>query len=144
MNTDNFFTKVDAKLRKETETDAASLKTAAKDREFLEQVIARLMPLVAYYEAKLKERNIDTEVDSRPASISITLRYKDGNHDDLCIGDIPKSSLIELKTTLIEKGQWYTSTKTYNYSKWQDSFFEAKLQKLIENFLLYADKHGGI
>lgn len=142
MNTDDFFAKVDAKLRKET--DAASLKTASKDREFLEQIIARLMPLVASYEAKLKERDIDTEVDSRPASISITLRYKDGNHDDLSIGSVPKSSLIELKTTLIEKGQWFTSSKTYNYSKWQDSFFEARLQRLIENFLLYADKHGGI
>jgi hypothetical protein len=144
VNTDDFFAKVDAKLRKETEADAASLKTASQDREFLEQVIARLMPLVAYYEAKLRERDIDTEVDSRPASISITLRYKDGNHDDLSIGGVPKSSLIELKTTLIEKGQWFTSSKTYNYSKWQDSFFEAKLQRLIENFLLYADKHGEI
>lgn len=144
MNTDDFFAKVDAKLRKETETDAASLKTASKDREFLEQIIARLMPLVASYEAKLKERDIDTEVDSRPASISITLRYKDGNHDDLYIGGIPKSSLIELKTTLIEKDQWYTSTKSYNSSKWKDDFFEDRLQRLIENFLLYADKHGGI
>jgi len=144
VNTDDFFVKVDAKLRKETGIDTDSLKTASTDREFLEQIIARLMPLVASYEAKLKERDIETEVDSRPASLSITLRYKDGNHDDLSIGGVPKSSLIELKTTLIEKGQWFTSSKTYNYSKWQDSFFETRLQKLIENFLLHAVKHGGI
>ena len=144
MNTDDFFAKVDAKLHKETETDAASLETASKNREFLEQVVTRLMPLVASYEAKLKEREIDTEVDGHQTGISITLRYKDGNHDDLSIGGVPKSSLIELKTTLIEKGQWFTSSKTYNHSKWQDSFFETRLQRLIENFLLHADKHGGV
>lgn len=144
MNTNDFFAKVDARLHKESETDADSQKAASKDREFLEQVIARLMPLVASYEAKLKERGINTEVDSHPTGISITMRYKDGGHDELYIGGIPKSALIELKTSLIEDGQRYTTTKSYDYSKWQDSIFEAKLQKLIEKFLLYADKHSEI
>jgi hypothetical protein len=144
VNADDFFTKVDARLHKETETDAASLKTASNNRELLEQVIARLIPLVASYEAKLRERGINTEVDSHPTGISITLRYKDGGHDELYIGGIPKSSLIELKTSFIEDGQNYTTTKSYDHSKWQDSIFEVKLQRLIEKFLLYADKHGGI
>jgi hypothetical protein len=144
VNTDGFFAKIDARLHKEAETDAASLKIASKDREFLEQVIARLIPLVASYEAKLKERGIDTKVDSCPTGISVTLRYKDGGHNGLYIGGSPKSYLIELKTSFIEDGQNYIATKSYDHSNWQDSIFEARLQRLIEDFLLYADKHGDI
>ncbi len=144
MNADEFFTKVDAKIRKEAGADAASKKTASGNRELLEQIIARLTPLAASYEAKLKERGINIEVEGRPTGISIAMRYKDGSRDELHIGGISKSSLIELKASLIEDGQRYTTTKTCDYGEWQDSIFEARLQKLIESFLLYADKHGGI
>ena len=144
MNHDDFFTKVDAKLRKETATDAASLETVSKGREFVKQVIARLIPVAASYEAKLKERGLDTKVDSSPTGITVTLRYKDGCRSELHVGGIPNSGLIELNTSYIEDNQTYDATKSYNSSKWQDGFFEDRLQRLIENFLLYADKHGGI
>ena len=142
MNADEFFAKVDARLHRETGADAR--KTASGNREFLEQVIARLTPLAASYQARLRERGINIEVDGRPASISVTLQYKDGNHDELHIGGVPKSSLIEMRASLIEDGQRYTTTKTYDHDKWQDSIFEARMQRLIDGFLLYVDKHGGI
>ena len=144
MNHDDFFTKVDAKLRKETATDAASLETASKGREFVKQVIDRMIPIATSYEAKLKERGIDTKVDSSATGITVTLRYKDGCRDELYVGGLPKSHLIELNTSFIEDNQTYAATKSYNSSNWQDGFFEDRLQRLIENFLLYADKHGGI
>jgi len=144
VNHDDFFTKVDAKLRKETATDAASLETASKGREFVKQVIDRMIPIATSYEAKLKERGIDTKVDSSATGITVTLRYKDGCRDELYVGGLPKSHLIELNTSFIEDNQTYAATKSYNSSNWQDGFFEDRLQRLIENFLLYADKHGGI
>ena len=144
MNNNSFFAKVDASLRKESATDTAPQESAAKGREFAKQVITRLVPVAISYDAKLKERGIDTKMDSSATGITITLRYKDGCRNELYVGGIPKSHLIELNTSYIEENQTYAATKSYNSSKWQDGFFEDRLQRLIENFLLYADKHGGI
>lgn len=144
MNNDDFFNKVDAKLRKENATDTASRETASKDGEFVKQVIAKVTPVAVSYQAKLKERGIDTKMNSSPTSITITLQYSDGCRNELYIGGLPNSGLIELNTSYIEDNQTYAATKSYNSTKWQDGFFEDRLQRLIENFLLYTDKHGGI
>ena len=72
MKSDDFFTNVDSKLRKISEAEAASNDKAAENREFLQEVVARLAPVVASYKAKLKERNIHAEVQSYPGAVSYT------------------------------------------------------------------------
>ena len=86
MDTDDFFAKVDAKLQKQSQADTAVSKTAVKNREFLEKVIARLGPIVTSYQAKLKERGIDAEVNNDEAGMSITLHYKEGDYRKLRMG----------------------------------------------------------
>lgn len=144
MKHDDFFTKVDAKLKKGTAPNAASLETESKNREFIKQIIARLTTVAASYEAMLTKRGINTRVDSSPTGITVSLRYKDGDHNQVYVGGVPNSDLIELNTSYIEGSQTYAATKSYNSSSWQDDFFETRLQGLIDIFLLHADKHGGI
>ena len=143
MNRDEFFSKVDTKLSKENKADAASLETAAQDREFIKRVVAKLKPVAVSYHAKLKERGLNAGLDSSATGITITLRYKDGCRDELYVGGMPNSCLLELNTSYIENTQTYAATKSFNSDRWQDEYYEDRLQRLIENFLLYADKHGG-
>lgn len=144
MNRDDFFNKVDTKLSKENTADAASQETAEKDREFIKRVVAKLKPIAVSYHAKLKERGLNAGLDSSATGITITLRYQDGCRDELYVGGVPNSGLLELNTSYIENNQTYASTKSYNSDRWQDDFYEDRLQRLIENFLLYAEKHGGM
>jgi hypothetical protein len=147
MNTDDFFTKVDAKLQKQPQSNTSVSKTALKNREFLEKVIARLGPIASAYQVKLKERGIDAEVSNDEAGMSITLHYKGGGYRKLHIGGERESYRIEFSTEFTsDDGTIYTATDrlSHDYSNWQDSIFEAKLQKLIDDFLLLANKHGGI
>jgi hypothetical protein len=147
MNTDDFFATVDAKLQKESQADTAVSKTAVKNREFLEKVIARLRPIGTAYQAKLKKRGIDAEVNNDEADMSITLHYKGGGYRKLHIGGERESYRIEFSTEFTsDDDTTYTATDrlSYDYSNWQDSIFEAKLQRLIDDFLLCANKHGGI
>jgi len=147
MNTDDFFATVDTKLQKQSQADTAVSKTAMKNREFLEKVIARLGPIVTSYQAKLKERGINAEVNNDEAGMSITLHYKGGSYRKLHIGGEQESYRIEFSTEFTsDDGTIYTATDrlSHDYSNWQDSIFEAKLQKLIDDFLLLANKHGGI
>jgi hypothetical protein len=143
MNTDDFFTKVDAQLKKESEVNAAA--TAAKNRQFLEQVIARLNPTVNTYVSKLKKRGINVEIDQYPTEIRIKLRYKSGDYQGLSIGEDVKSNRIGLRTLFREDHKSYISSDTtYDQSNWEDCIFMGSLQRLIEDFVSSANKHGGI
>jgi hypothetical protein len=144
MNTDDFFTKIDAQLKKESEVNAAAT-TAAKNRQFLEQVIARLNPTVSTYVSKLKKRDINVEIDQYPTEIRIKLRYKSGDYQGLSIGEDVKSNRIGLRTLFREDRKSYISSDTtYDQSNWEDSIFMDSLQRLIEDFVSSANKHGGI
>ena len=144
MNTDDFFTKIDAQLKKGSEANAAAT-TAAKNRKFLEQVIARLSPTVNTYVSKLKKRGINVEIDQYPAEIRIKLRYKSGDYQGLSIEEDVKSNRIGLRTLFREDRKSYISSDTtYDQSNWEDSIFMDSLQRLIEDFVSSANKHGGI
>lgn len=147
MKSDDFFVSVDTKLSKSAEADTASKSAASENREFLEEVVARLAPIVSPYKARLKERNIHVEVQSYPAGISLTLRYKDGGHRGMSIGGRLENNRIEITTSFTnDDGRNYTGTSgaTYDKNNWKDSIFEDELQKCINDFLFYADRHGGI
>lgn len=147
MKSDDFFANVDSKLRKISEAEAASNDRSAENREFLELVVARLAPIVSSYKAKLKERNLHAEVQSYPTGISFTIRYKDGGHHGLSIGGSLETNRITMTSSFTnDDGRNYTSTNgaTYDKSNWKDELFEEQLQKCIQDFLFYADRHGGV
>jgi hypothetical protein len=146
MQDDEFFSKVDSKLLKTAVETSETEKVNAENREFLEEVIVRLNPIAESYEAKLKERNIRTEVKSYPGGISFGLKYKDGGHRTLTIGGYQESNRIEFKTHFTnDDGKNYVSTsgKTYQKSDWQDLIYVEELQKCIDEFLYYQNRHGG-
>jgi len=146
MSVEDFFSKVDGTLNKAAETKAASQDAAAQNREFLEAVIARLSPLATAYKAKLRERGIHTELDSYPTGINFTMRYNDGGHHGLRIGCTLERNRIEITSSFTsDDGKNYTSTDgaSYDSTNWNDNIFESKLQKCIEDFLFYAERHGG-
>lgn len=77
MKIDDLLSNLNIKLSNSDEAEAASKNAPSENRPFLEEVVARLTPTVSSYETKLKERNIQVEVQSYPTGISFTLRYKD-------------------------------------------------------------------
>lgn len=147
MNREEFFSSIDAKISGATRSRTQEPERTAESRAFLEAVVARLQPVVATYQAKLEERKILTEVKSFPGSISFTLRYRDGGHCGLTLGEHLDDHRIEISTHYTnDNGRNYVSGcgLTYGPDNWQDSIFEDALQKCIDDFLCYSARHGGI
>ena len=147
MSNDDFFAGVDAQLSKMAAAEATAKDTAAENREFLQEVVIRLAPIVASYEQQLGARNIKVEVRSYPTSISFTMRYKDGGHFGLNISGSRQNNRIEMSNSFTnDDGRNYTSTSgaSYDKSNWNDSLFKDELEKCIKDFLFYADRHGGV
>ena len=146
MSTDDFFKKVDETRATTAKATVAANITASENRVFLEEVVARLSPLVSEYKQKLRDRSIHAEVQTYPTGISITLRYKNGHHRALNLGGRLEDYRIEMTTSFTnDDGRNYKSTSgaSYDRSNWTDILFEKELQKEISDFLFYADRHGG-
>ena len=147
MKIDDFFASVDSTLRKTSEAETASNEKAAENYELLQEVVARLAPVVSSYMEKLKERNINADVQNSPASLSLTLRYSDGGHRGLSINRSLKTNEISITSSFTnDDGKNYTSTNgtAYDKSNWKDDVFVEQLHRCIEDFLIYANRHGGI
>lgn len=147
MNREEFFSSIDAKISRADRSSAGAADIPAANQAFLETVVARLQPVVASYQARLAERNIVAEVKRSPASISFTLRYRDGGHCGLTLDGHLADRRIEITAHYTnDNGRNYVHTGdvTYGSDNWQDSIFEDALQKCIDDFLFYASRHGGI
>lgn len=144
MNREEFFSSIDAKISR---ANIGAVDIPAENQAFLETVVARLQPVVASYQARLAERQICAEVMTSPASLSFTLRYRDGGHYGLTLDGHLDDKRIEITAHYTnDNGRNYVSTGgvTYGRDNWQDSIFEDALQKCIDDFLFYAGRHGGI
>lgn len=147
MNIDDFFINVDSTLASAAQAASAATINSAENRAFVEEVVARLAPMVSSYKEKLQARNIRVEVQCYPTGISFTMRYKDGGHHGLSLRGCQKDYRIQITTNFTnDDGKNYEGTDGLSYDKnsWNDRLFEDKLRKSINDFLYYASRHGGI
>ncbi len=145
---DDFFDRIDASLAKQNAKEAARARSADANRAFVKGLIPRLVEIAESYAAKCNERGISASVKHHDCSITFSLRYKDGQERAL-IGS-PQSDMSN-KLSFEEhfpnnEGKSYKSipTEWYDESNWSDDRYEAKLKKMIEDFVSSADKFGGI
>jgi hypothetical protein len=147
MSIDDYFGKFDGKMGAIANTQTKAQEVKSKNEKFLEEFISRLAPMVSTYKAKLKERGVNADVESHPTGISFTLKYKDGGHRATHIGRDSKTSRIEITTFFTDdnhKNYRSTDGNSHDQNSWQDEFFELSLQRCIDDYLFYADRHGGI
>lgn len=146
MNIDDFFSKVDTTLQKTTEAEGTVRQAATTNEAFLREAIARLAPLFSTYKDKVRARGLYAMVEAYPTALAFVMRYRDGGHHTLHIGGELKTSRLQIRTFYTnDDGKDFHSTdgKSFDSSTWKDSLAESRLQTCIEDFLFYADRHGG-
>lgn len=146
MSADDFFSKVDKKIKAAKETQASVKADASEGLDFLKEVVSRLTPMAASYAAKLQDRGIKVNLKSTAFSITFSLVFNDGGHHALILGSSSPSNRLEITGDYTnDDGRDFTSRDgtSYDSKNWKDDIYEEKLKKCIEDFIFYADRHGG-
>ena len=134
----SFFKGVDEKIGRQKQEQIEEKETLAQERERLSEIIESLVPEVETYKNGLLERGIHAEISTSARHISFNMKYKDGGKHELLLSETERFDGRYSITTFSTNGASYSSTTWSN-----DDFFKA-LERHINYFLFYANRHGGL
>lgn len=147
MDDDEFFGSVDAKLgAKKKEHDAREDKRT-QNLEFAKQAAADAQPIAERYVEKLRERGITAKVERSELGLSFKLRYADSGIWNLTLSPNVDTGKLEFHGEYTNDdgrrfGSW--DAMSYDENTWSAETFTKKLQKHIEDYVFYADRHRGV
>ncbi|GLU37400.1 hypothetical protein [Pseudomonas sp. NBRC 100443] len=148
MNLDDFFLRIDEKLKITKENE--NLPKVATDRnlKILKEAVNHIAPLVENYAAKLQERNLKADIRNSDESIELSLTYKDGSHRTITLGSTSREKLIGIAVEHVDSSGGTVisldDSHSYDSESWEDNIYEKHLRKFIEDFISCAESHGGV
>lgn len=148
MADNSFFKSVDEKIGRQKQEQIEEKETLVQERERLSEIIASLVPEVETYKNGLLERDIHAEISSSSRHLSFNMKYKDGGKHDLLLSESERFdgrySIMKFSTS--DDGRTFSSTNgaSYNSTTWSNDDFIQALERHINDFLFYANRHGGL
>ncbi|WP_303699280.1 hypothetical protein, partial [Pseudomonas aeruginosa] len=113
----------------------------------LKEAVIRATLLAGNYAARLQERNLKVDIQNSDESITLSSTYRDGSHQTFTLGKTSRENLFGITVEDIDNnGDIVISLDdSHNYSSesWGDGIYEKQLRKFIEDFISYAERHGG-
>ena len=144
----SFFKAVDEKIGRQKQEQIEEKETLVQEREHLSEIIESLVPEVETYKNGLLERGIHAEISSSPRHLSFNMKYKDGGKHELLLSETERFdgrySITTFSTN--DNGRTFSSTNGASYSSatWSNDHFIQALERHINDFLFYANRHGGL
>ena len=142
----DFFSKLDSAIDKQKEAENDHKEAKQQNAEFFGQISARLAPILEQYAKQLEDRGMRVTHSANERFVWLELKYRDGGHRALSLHTGLNSGRIEFEELFTnDDGKNYKSTTgaSYDQSTWKDELFVSKLEKMIEDFVFYAPRHGG-
>jgi hypothetical protein len=149
MAGNSFFKGVDEKIGRQKQEQIEENETLVQERERLSEIIESLVPEVETYQNRLIERGIHAEISSSSRHLSFNMKYKDGGKHDLLLSETERFdgryAIMTFSTS--DDGRTFRSTNgssSYNSASWSNDHFIQALERHINDFLFYANRHGGL
>lgn len=144
----SFFKSVDEKIGRQKQEQIEEKETLIHERERLSEIIESLVPEVETYKNGLLERGINAEISSSSRHLSFDMKYKDGGRHDLLLSETERfdGRFAIMKFSTSDDGRTFSSTSgaSYNSTTWSNDDFIQALERHINDFLFYANRHGGL
>ncbi|MDF3931878.1 hypothetical protein [Pseudomonas citronellolis] len=147
MSLDDFFLIVDEKLETAKKNEILLKASTDKNLKALKEAVIRATLLAGNYSARLQERNLKVDIQNSDESITLSLTYRDGSHQTITLGKTSRENLFGITVEDIDNnGDIVISlddSRNYDSESWEDEIYEKQLRKFIEDFISYAERHGG-
>lgn len=145
---DDFFGELDKKLGDLDSKQQARSDQKDADTAFSEREIASMHPVAREYADKLGERGITARVSGSERGLTFEMRWADNADHGLSVYpdlETGRLKIIRNSTDHTDHKRFRSSDgRTYGEADWKPSMFESALKSVINDYLFYADKHGGI
>lgn len=145
---DDFFNALDKKIGDLNAKQQASAAQKDADSAFSEEAILEMHTVARDYVAKLKDRGITARVSGNERGIRFEMRWADNADHGLAVYpdiDTGRLKIIKNSTDHSDDRRFQsTDGRLYGRADWDSSKFESALQSVINDYLFYADKHGGV
>jgi hypothetical protein len=145
---DDFFGELDKKIGGLNAKEQAKAAQKAAEAAFSEKAIADMHPVAQQYVEKLRERGITARVSGSESGLTFEMRWADSADHGLTVyPDLETGRLkIVRNSTDHTDGKRFRSSDglTHGEADWEPSKFEGALKSVINDYMFYADKHGGI
>lgn len=145
---DDFFGGLDKKISDLDAKQQARAEQKAADTAFSERAIAEMHPVARDYVEKLRERGITARVSGNERGLTFEMRWADNADHGLSVyPDLETGRLKIIRNSTDhtdDKRFRSTDGRLYGEADWKPSMFESALKSVINDYMFYADKHGGI
>lgn len=148
MADNSFFKSIDEKIGRQKQEQIEEKEMLTQERELLSDIIESLVPEIETYKNGLLERGIHAEISSSSRHLSFNMKYKDGGKHELLLSETERFdgrySITTFSTN--DDGRAFSSTNGASYSSttWSNDYFIQALERHINDFLFYANRHGGL
>lgn len=145
---DDFFSGLDNKLTELKTNEQEAQERERANRAAAEDAIEAMHPVANDFAAKLRERGMSAKVSGSRKGLTFEMRWADnGEHGLSAYPDLSSGRLKLIRTSTDHTdGRRFSSTDGMMYAagQWSPDRFEAALKSIIEDYIYYAPKHGGI
>ena len=147
MSLDDFFLRVDEKLETAKKNETLLKASIDKNLKTLKEAVTRVGPLAENYAARLQERGLKADIQKSDESITLSLTYRNVSYQTITLGGSSRENLIGITVKHVDNnGEIAISlddSRSYDSENWEDGIYEKQLRKFIEDFISYAESHGG-
>ena len=148
MDRDEFLRKLDEKLSRVVQKEAAQEAERARIRNHAKSIVAEAVPLLKAYQAGLRERDIDATVEQSETEFSLSLHFADGGYAGLRFAMDREGTQYQLFNLGTDD-----NAKPYLVSlhgklphcdeRWVLEDFETLVQATITDYVSSANRRGG-
>jgi len=146
MGRKEFFDKIDQLAN--TQDDQSKQKHEQQDQltTQVKFLIEQLIPVFSEYKAHLESKGIEVRFEHTETFFSFLMYYKNGGHAGLTLERSHEYDTYQFYSPFTNddgKSMRSIGDMVTTQKEWSVSDVETLLQKQIEHFFFYADRHGG-
>lgn len=144
---EEFFSKIGNMIAQQAVQRSNAANQSQHVRTFQGDVIKRVASIAKRYVAGLEQQGVRAEFEQNALGLSFTMRWEDGGHWTLILGpshDANGLQFYEDFTSDDGRNSRTTDASSFTSATWKDDLFEQRLQKAVERYVFYADRHGGV
>jgi hypothetical protein len=143
----DFFNKLDSKIEEKNQQKQTTKLNVEETKQFFKNEISELASIIKDYVEKCVARGINASCSVNEYSFSFTVKNKNGFFLTEIFSQSDNPLYFEFVSEFMDDNRKKYRSKsgmTYTENNWDQGVAVNKIEKTINDFMFYIDRHGGL